>query len=543
MNDSSTTPAGSAAASGAGSPAGIAGQARALWTKLPARARVAALASTLAIVGLVAYLVLHGGSAAWAKVVPGLTPTDATELIAVLNDREIPSRLRPGSVVEVPAAKLAEARAAAVVAGVPRSQAGLESLNKTVFGMSSEQERIRYQTALMGDLAHKIETLGPISGAKVSLQLGARSVFKDSAQPATASVQVRIRPGETLSSQQVLGIKQSVAAAVTGLDVEHVYVMDQNANPLSSDDQRAGDAQLALERRLADDVRKMLENVTGAGKVKAVVQVELDHRTINKTEEVFAQPVPLSSVKTVVGAPGAPVTSGVTGVQGNLPGTPPATTTVTAAGPTTTSETINNQIPRTITQTAEPGMGIARIHLAVLVDDKLDADGELVAWTDDEIKNLRGLAHTAAGLRDDRGDELTLQSMPFAPVDEPAPPVVASKPARLPVPLPYAAAAGGLLVIVIAFLVLRRRRAPVAELTTAHIALPAPVSELERALSPPALGGGPVPDAPQLPSGRSLEERVVGAVRADVTRASRVLASWLHEPDPAPTSHAKAARS
>ena len=66
------------------------------------------------------------------------------------------------------------------------------------------------------------------------------------------------------------------------------------------------------------------------------------------------------------------------------------------------------------------------------------------------------------------------------------------------------------------------------------LALPAPIGEVERALATPALPGeAPLP---ALPPERSLEERVVSAVRTDLPRAARVLASWLSEPDPVTTS-------
>ena len=89
------TPSSAVGASGV---AGIVAQGRALWAKLPARARTAAVASTVGIVALVAYLVLQGGGGGWSSVVPGLTQSDALELISALNERDIPSRLRPGSV-------------------------------------------------------------------------------------------------------------------------------------------------------------------------------------------------------------------------------------------------------------------------------------------------------------------------------------------------------------------------------------------------------------------------------------------------------------
>lgn len=530
MSDTSSTSAPSPVAN-------ITAQARALWSKLPARARTGALVSLIAIAGLVGYLMMQGGGGGWQSVTEGLTPTDARQLIGSLNNRGIRHRLRGTTVVEVPSARLEDARMEAVLLGVPRSTAGLESIDKLSRMATSHQEKVWFQSALQGQLTHAIETLGPIERAVINLAFGKSSVFKNGGDPTTASVTVYLRPGAELSRSQVSGIKQIVANGVTGLSVEHVSVTDQNANPLSELSADKTDQQTTMGVRLADEVRRMLETVTGPGKVKVVAQVELDRRTINKTEESFKDPVILSQLLvTTPGAAPAPTNSGLAGVQGNLPGSTTTTTTPAAGGGDVVTSTTNNQVGRTVVQTEDPAIRISRISLVVLLAEGVDEDGEPAPRTPEEIAKVTAIAHTAAGLDDARGDKLTVEAMAFAPIEVAViAPVAKSK---LPVPMPVAIGGGVALLLVAAVLLGGRKRPPVDD-ATSRIALPAPVAELERALSAAALGESSSAPA-QLP-GRTLEERVLGAVRGDVQRTSRVLASWLAEPDPVPTNpHSKA---
>jgi len=103
------------------------------------------------------------------------------------------------------------------------------------------------------------------------------------------------------------------------------------------------------------------------------------------------------------------------------------------------------------------------------------------------------------------------------------------------VPLPILAGAAGALVLgVIIFILLKRRKKP---LETTTLALPAPVGELERVLearpSPtqlPTAAGGEADAAGNLLAGRTVRDRVLDAVRADVDRTAGVLTAWLAEP-------------
>ncbi len=536
--------------------AALSSQARALWAKLPARARTAAIASMVGIVGLVGYLILASGGPGWRKVTEGLTANDAIDLIGELDRKAIPHRLVNGKDVLVPAGKLDDARAIASVAGLPRSKKRLTDIKSDPM-VTTRMEALKIQAALQDQLTSNLERLGPIERAEVSLAAAKDSVFKTDGTPATASVMVHLRLGASLTGAQVRGIKQMVANGVPGLTVDHVSVVDGEANPLSEEGDQGAEQQDAEEQKIVSKVMALIEPVVGAGKVKVRAHIEYDRRTILKTEDRVSDPLPIGETKVWSGGPatpGAPA-SGLAGVQGNLPGTTgapaaggaPGTAAVTPPGTTTTtttvagtlvSSTINNQLSRVTTQTEDPASRVAKVTVTVLLAEGVDDNGDPAPFTPEQLTKLGKLAHGAAGLDDPRGDTLVVEAMPFAPVEVAAIPPVAGK--NLPVPMPVAIGGGAVLLIAAVLFITRRKRKP-AEDESVRIALPAPVSEIERALASPTSGDHPA--TPALPPGKSLEERVIGAVKGDVQRASRVLASWLAEPDPTPTTNAKGARA
>src|SRR5438876_170084 len=120
------------------SPAAVVGQARALWGKLPGRARLAAVAVVVVVLGAIGYLALASDGPTWQPVAQQLSPEDVNELSNVLSSHAIPNRLGAGGkTIEVPPDKLAEARVAAAAAGLPRGGVGFELFEGASLGQSS----------------------------------------------------------------------------------------------------------------------------------------------------------------------------------------------------------------------------------------------------------------------------------------------------------------------------------------------------------------------------------------------------------------------
>jgi flagellar M-ring protein FliF len=540
-------------------PSAVIKQLKELWAQQSRSRRLLALAVVGTVIAIVVVSRLWGGESSWAVVADGASPDDTQELLAALEQRGLPVRLANGR-VQVPSDKVDQARAIAAAAGLPRVGKGFELFDGAHLGQSSFTEQVNFRRALQGELARSITALAQVQGARVHLALARRSVFKDQEQGASASVALHLHAGQTLTGEQVRGIRQLVAASVEGLRPDAVVIVDQHGNLLDGAEPNAATRSAAIEQTISSRVRALLERVVGPGKVWVVTNAAVDSREVSETQEVFdhQNPVVRSESRVLEGTDPTVLAGvgGVAGTRGNLPGATPAAGTGSAATPASGSgrmqETKNYEISRTVRQVKKPEPELAKLYVAVVVDHKKTPDGKTVPRSEQELAELTALARQAAGIDEARGDKLDVRSIAFASDGESAADTAGAPPAPslLPVPLPIAIGAGACALVLIALiaLVVRRKRSRQRQARGATIALPAPVAELERALdararedvAPAGLPAATEPAA--LPPGPSTRERVLAAVRADVDRAAEVLTAWLSEPPPKPTPN-KVAKS
>ena len=529
-------------------PAAVLSQAKELWGRQPRGKKTLAIAVLFVIAGVVAYTTLAKHAEPWVVIAEGSSPADIQELYTVLQARGVPVHLKDGK-LEVATERLDEARAIAAAAGMPRGGTGLEQFDKSSLGQSSFAEQVNYRRALQGELARSITAMAQVESARVMIAFGRRSLTKDQEQPASASVALHLHPGQTLTADQVRGIRQLVAASIENLKPEAVAIVDGHGNLLDAADPGTVDRKAELEHAVTARVRALLERVVGPGKVSVVTTADVDDRKVSETQELYdaEHPALRSESRTVEGdAAALQGIGGIAGTRGNLPGAPPAAPTGAGSGSGAAAlgggqrlqETKNYEISRTVRQTTKPDVLLQKLHVAVVVDFKTGADGKLAPRSEAEMAELTALARQAAGLDDARGDKLEIRAIPFA-ADPDAIAAAGAPPeaSKLPLPLPIliGAGAGALALAFVIFVVLKRRKRPDHAPT---LALPAPVGELERALEARpssldarALGGSDSGEPAQnLLPGRTVRDRVLDAVKSDVERTAGVLTAWLAEP-------------
>lgn len=529
----------------ASGPFAVLAQLKQLWDKQSKGRRTIAILVVLGVIAVVAVTSIAGRTEAWAPIAEGASPDDSQELYTALQQRGISARLKDGK-VEVAKSDLEAARAAAAAAGLPRSGKGFELFDGSNLGQSSFAEQVNYRRALQGELSRSITAMAQVQGARVHIALGRRSVFKDQSDRPTASVALHLHPGQTLSGEQVRGVRQLVAASIEGLAADAVVVVDNHGNLLDGAAPGTGDQKASIERSVATRVRTMLERVVGEGKVSVVATASVDERKVSETQELYdnANPAVRSESRTVDGSdPTGGIGGGIGGIagtRGNLPGAPAAAPTPGATPATggRLQETKNYEISRTVRQTTKPDVQLQKLQLAVVVDFKTGEDGKPVPRTDKELAELTALARQAAGIDEARGDKIEVASIPFAPDAESTAdmaPVVAAA----GLPIMYIAIGGGalLLLVIVALVIMKKRARSKAANRPLSLALPAPVSELERVLEarPSNDLGSSISAAAAasaaagLPPGKPVRERVLDHVRSDVERAAEVLTAWLSE--------------
>ncbi|HEY8498712.1 MAG TPA: flagellar basal-body MS-ring/collar protein FliF [Limnochordales bacterium] len=381
-------------------------------------------AAAAVVAGIVLLVTLTGPR--YEPVFTGLSPDDLRAVTVALQQRGARFEVDESQgAVLVPADQVHQVRLDLAMQGLPRnSVVGFEILNQTNLGLTDYERRLRYYWALQGELTRTIRSIQGVADARVHIVIPERSLFVDEQRPATASVLLDLMPGATLTPAQVRGIVNLVANSVENLKPENVTVVDTRGNVLSDmlalDQASPGSNAIAerlrlkrnYERELEQSLQATLEQIWGPGHVVVRVTADLTFDQQEERHEIFSPVVNDRSgivrseqrTEERFTGEGAPPPAGVPGVTSNIPGyVQPAQ----AAGNSQMErlETITNyevnRVERRIVMA--PGR-IQRLSVAVWVDGQLDPL---------EQQRTQQLVAAAMGLQPERGDQVTVEGMPF----------------------------------------------------------------------------------------------------------------------------------
>jgi flagellar M-ring protein FliF len=190
----------------------------------------------------------------------------------------------------------------------------------------------------------------------------------------------------------------------------------------------------------------------------------------------------------------------------------------------------------------EPIGRIQRLDVAVFLDGSWVGEDEERVFTplpDEEIARLRGIISTAAGLDTERGDQITVECVPFAASEAEPPPEFIDPLSDIRPYLPYIGYGIGFLFGIFLFVKVllwsRRRRKQLAEDAERNappiLAAPTSVRELERSM----MRAQTSRDALAAEFGEEPEDHTATEIRAlaakmaadDPERAARVIRGWL----------------
>lgn len=345
----------------------------------------------------------------------GLDSKDAAAVTAALEEMKVDYKVE-GSSVLVPAGEVDKLRMQLAARNIPSGgKVGFEIFDKTSFGASDFSQRVNYQRALEGELARTISSLDQVESAVVHIALPEESIFTDKENSASASVLVSLKGGQTLERSQVEGIRNLVACAVEGLKPENVSIVDSSGNPLYAGDEGSALASDRLQivrsyqSYMEGSLQKVLDQVLGPGKGLVKVHLELDLASRTTQTEKYQSPqegglpgTAKTSEEVYNNASGT--TSGVPGTGSNIPDYTSITTGGTGAAYTKRESEIAYDNNRTVVQEISPPGEITGINLSVLLDQSVDSSS---------VYALQEALAAAAGLDQERGDTITVQTVPF----------------------------------------------------------------------------------------------------------------------------------
>ncbi len=412
-------------------------QIKKLLLSLTAMQRVTIVVCALAMAAGVAWFSRWQQDAGMRPLYTALSPEDANAMVQKLREGGVVYKIgENGTSVMVPEARVAELRLEMAGLGLPKTgRIGFEIFDKTNFGITDFAEHVNYRRAVEGELERSIMALAAVQQARVHVSLPKESVFTDSREAAKASVLVGLRPAARLSAQNVIAITNLVSSAVEGLAPESVSVVDMNGNLLSRprrdglpDGAQISEAALeykqAIEKDLAVKINNTLDPLLGPDKFRTGVSADVDMSSGEQSEETFdpTKSVMVSSQKTEdsSGTTRAAATPTPPGTAANLPPTSAPHPTGSGSTSTKRSESIAYQSSRITKHVKLPQGAIKRLSIAVLLDQGAKWEGQgkqmhRVATPPDpeKMKAIQTLVATLVGLNPERGDQLTVEALPF----------------------------------------------------------------------------------------------------------------------------------
>lgn len=366
-----------------------------------------------------------------------LEPADAGRIVDQLDQQNIPYEIEAnGTRILVPETDVGKIRLNLASQGLPGGgSVGYEIFNDTsAIGTTNFMQNVNLVRALEGELARTIQSLNSVNRARVHLVLPQRQLFSRERQEASASVVLKVRTPGRLPAEQVASIQHVVAAAVPGLDPQHISVIDdkgnllargdegENGQPLAQDlDQR----RIAFENRMARTVEELLEKSVGMGNVRAQVSADMDFSRLSTTEETYdPEGQVVRSTQTVdeqsqsTEAEGNPPVT----VATNLPDQGGGTEGARSNNQETRSEeTVNYEISKKVINHIREFGEVRRLSVAVLINGRMveNAQGEMEYQPrpQAEMDNLAKLASSSIGFNAERGDTVEVINMRFAPVE------------------------------------------------------------------------------------------------------------------------------
>ncbi|MET4694746.1 flagellar basal-body MS-ring/collar protein FliF [Endozoicomonas lisbonensis] len=381
-------------------------------------AAVAVGASLLLSLVIVTGLWLSSGNESdnWRPLYGRQELYDVAAVVEALDAGQMDYRLHPTSgQIMVAADELNTARMQLATAGIkPAASAGMELLTSGgQLGRSQFVERKQYLKGLEGELEQTIASLRPVRTARVHLAVPERTAFLREQVEPSASVYLDLYPGIRMEGRQVQGIINLLSGSFPDLKPERIHVLDQNSNPLTTNENTPSqtDKQMqyrrTIEQQYVQRLTQLLEPVVGKDNLRVAVNADIDFSYQEHSREGFDPETSVLRSESYSGSSNPKGASGVPGASSNVDNLNEEVET--PEGSESSVSTIRNyEVDRTLSFQRQEAFRIARINASVILNSRIDGvDAELtLSAVDDLVRN-------AVGVDLDRGDRISVRSLPF----------------------------------------------------------------------------------------------------------------------------------
>ncbi len=416
-----------------------------LIQNLTLRQKIVAAVSIIVLIGFLVFLMLYKNTNStmangYSVLFENTTAGDSALIIQQLEKEKVPYKIVNDGTIAVPSDVVHKERIAIAALGIPKnSKVGFEIFDKTEFGATDFEQKIKYVRALEGELARTIESLGPIANASVHMAIPKETVFAQKQATPTASIVLNIRSGMSLSAKQILGIKNLVSSSISNLTAENVSIVNQDGEPLGDNDSNIfqGElvkSQMRYKKEFEHNVEQKIMNVLapvigGVDKVNAKVTIDFDFSQQDTVSEIYdPNSVPRSeqSVEEKREGKEPQDVGGVPGAISNIGPVQGLESTKKSETYQKSSTTTNYEISKKVINSKDEFAKIKRLSAAVVVDGSykygVDAQGnkknelEYTPLTKEQMDAIRDVVKQTVGYNQARGDEVTVSNFEFKPL-------------------------------------------------------------------------------------------------------------------------------
>lgn len=400
--------------------------------------QMALLVGFAASIALGFAVVLWSQSDNYRPLMSSLNELDSSAIVEILERNQIKYRVDPTSgTLLVKETDIHRARMQVAGADIHQPNTVGYELLETDQGLGTSQfmENARYLRSVEGELARTISSLEAIRQARVHLAVPRQSVFLRDQRKPSASVFLSLTPGRSMDAAQANAIMRIVASSIPQMDPKDVTIVDQRGNLLSQKEESETDKAMArqlehtrlVEQRINERIRSILEPLAGPGRFQTAVSVDVDFTKIEQSSEQFNPDMPaIRSEQTVNEQRNGDF--GPLGIPGALSNQPPqdgfapenATGGQGSETPTNrrSQATRNFELDRTLSYSRNDSGRIARLTVAVVVDDLIQRNpetgiAERLPWNENEVERLTALVRNAVGYSAARGDSVSVINSPF----------------------------------------------------------------------------------------------------------------------------------
>lgn len=383
------------------------------------------------VIAIIAIASIYLNRPAYETLYVGLERSDVNQIGLVLGEAGIDFDVASdGTTLLVTAGKTSQARMLLAEKGLPTStNAGYELFdNVGSLGLTTFMQQITRIRALEGEIARTIQSIAGIRAARVHVVLPERGSFRREEQKPTASVVIR---ASSIDGQRAASaIRHLVAAAVPGLNMDSVTVLDSNGTLLASGDDPSNSSMarsMTVEQSVASNIeaniRRALAPYLGPENFRASVRADVNTDSRQIEETIFDPNSRVErSVQVVRSNDSANQRSAAnpTTVEQNLP-----TASVEGSGGAPESseqserreEITNYELNSKRIATVSNGYSVSKLSIAVVVNQaRLRAilgDAATEAQVTERVADIQKLVVSASGFDQTRGDMLEVSAVEF----------------------------------------------------------------------------------------------------------------------------------